>query len=422
MKHSNRLWRRFAAAYAANISADRLVDLTVPLIALVASGDLAIAGIYLASASAGKMAVGPFLSSTVQRHAHLYWTSIANMIQGVALAVFAVSVVSDFVPVLLVTGIGLIAGCGSGLFSMVSQATVRAIVQKRYYFKANAHLEIIDSLFTLVIPLTAGILADTLGAGFGIGLAAALLSGAAALRWGMPPTSSSGSRGRHRPAALAATCRQDCLNGTRILGLPFQGRIRRMISIHMLVLATLGSLLIPVATYRIHDLGGSGTSTGIAISAAGAGGLLAAWLAGRFAKLTSNTVLSCILLVISVSAVPLMMYAPSVIIVAACVFVCDALASWLYVSLPSYRMASESESLLVDVSSGMLTVSSFLGVMSGLLLSWFGQAPEIYMLTFAVAVISITSALVSFCTGRPQQLEVMLHDAQEEGHVRDYDS
>lgn len=195
-----------------------------------------------------------------------------------------------------------------------------------------------------------------------------------------------------------------------------------MISIHSLALVTLSGLLIPVATYRIYYLGGSGTSTGIAISAAGAGGLLAAWLAGKYEKLTSNTIFSCVLLIVSVSSVPLMMFAPSVAMVAVCVFVCDALASWLYVSLPSYRMASESESSLVDVSSGMLSTASFLGVLSGLLISWFGQAPEIYVLTLTVGLVLIVSTLLAFTTGHPKQLEAMLHEPESDEYFSDSDT
>lgn len=413
MTDPRRLWKRFTVAYAANITADRLVDVTVPLLALIIAGNISLAGVYVAFFSIGRMLIGPLLSQTIKKLSHVYWSSIANILQAVILGIFAgiILITEISIPIIAIIGFG--AGVGSGLFAMVTQPTVRAIVPKERFFKANSHLEIIDSIFTLLVPVCAGFLSDTLGPSYGIAIGSLVLAFAGALRWGMP----TGRYSKHQtgePTTHRERRTSWVLTRLAVVAIPFTGGLRRFVSVNSIVLLTVSTLLVPIASYRIHELGGGGASVGISVSAAGAGGIIAAILAGHFQRFTASVRLNVLLITVATIVIPAMLIMPNIALVALLVFVCDAVASWLYVALPTYRMATETDCSLVDVSSGMLTTGSLASVFLGALLAKFGSAPALYWLVLVACAVLLVAVFSSFAAGNTSRLQTILRPEGQE--------
>ncbi|KGM12417.1 MFS transporter [Cellulomonas bogoriensis] len=388
-------WRRFAAAYAANISGDRLADLAVPVTSVAAVGGIQLAGVYIAAHSLPRLLLGPTIAGVVQRHPHRSWCAYGNWIQAGALAFLALMVLTGQGGVWSFAVAGTVAGAGSGVFGVSVQATIRGLVPNRRLAAANSTLEVIDSTFTLLVPLLAGVLVDLAGPAPVLGLTSLAFAAAALMRTGIPageaPQGPPVTGGGPTPVRHVA----------RVLAEPFRGPVRRFISVSLLLLGGLSVMLIPVATFQISQLGGTATSVGVAISAAGAGGLLTSLLAGRLTGVTRSSRWAMVMMAATAASLPLVFLSPAVGVVIVLVGVVDGLASWLFVSLPTMRMATEKPDALVAVSAGQMSSASLVALAVGAGLTLFGEGTSLVVF---VALAAAAAICVLAAVGSPSHL------------------
>lgn len=161
-------------------------------------------------------------------------------------------------------------------------------------------------------------------------------------------------------------------------------------------------LIIPVASLHISELGGDATMIGMAISAAGAGGLLASVLAGRWRRYSTSVRCTYFIVIAAFASVPAILLSPYVAVAIVLVGLSDALASWLYVSLPTLRMATESPRSLVTVTAGATSYAAVTSFVVGAGISIAQDA--VTLAWFVVATVVIATAVVVI-TARQTDLE-----------------
>lgn len=377
-------WRRFAAAYSLTITADRFVDVAVPVASMAATGDISLAGVYLAATGLPRFVLGPLFSAVLKTRPHLSWCSIGNGLQMIGLSILAVNMALGSGS----TGFalaGFITGIGAGIYGLAAQATIRSLVLREHFPRASSTLEVIDSALTLATPLAAGALAETLGPAFLVAATALAFAGAALLRAGLHPEGADPPVTRTRQLATPNAARiRHMLNELRS---PFLGHGRRFISVASLVLAGGSLLLIPVASLAIYGAGGSAIDVGLSISAAGLGGLVTGFLAGRFTKITNSITWVVVALTLVLLSVPVLLYVHDIFAVIVLVGLSDAFASWLFVSLPSLRMACEDTGSLVSITAGMMTAQAVASFALGLGISIFQTRESLWIFTAAVCAL-----------------------------------
>lgn len=396
-------WRRFAAAYSLTITGDRFVDVAVPVTSLAAAGNISFAGVYLAATGLPRFFLGPLISVLVKAKPHLSWCSIGNWVQMLGLLALAVSLAVEGSGVAGFAVSGFITGFGAGIYGLAAQATIRSLVVKEQLPRANSTLEVIDSALTLATPLAAGALAEMLGPSFLVIITAVAFAGAAVLRMGLHP-----GEVRCAPARtdLQLSIRKVTWAGRIIADLrsPFQGQGRRFISIAVLVLTSGSMLLIPVASLGIYAVGGSAVDVGLAISVAGLGGLITGFLAGQFVKITNSVTWVIVALALVLMTVPALFLAPDKITIIIVVGLSDAFASWLFVSLPSLRMACEDTESLVSITAGMMTAQALASFVLGLGISAFQTQESLRVFTVAVCSVGALSVLAAATTSAKRDI------------------
>lgn len=383
-------WRKFLVAYSVTISGERIADLAIPLTSLAVTGGLQLAGLYIAATSIPKFLIGPLLSPLIRRSPRRSWCSYGNWMQAAAFALlcsFVLTGVSESIAFILA---GLLAGTGAGIFGLTAQATIRSLLPDRKVSSANSSLEVVDSLFTLGVPLAAGLLVDWLGPGPVLAITALAFGGAALLRTGLWVEQNPAERDKVEEHSSVVSYRVRLLE---TIVSPFGTPVRSFVSIGSLLLASSSILLIPIASAQISQLDGNAFTVGIAISAAGAGGLIASVIAGRAKKTTLSTRWTAAITIAMIVSVPVIFSSSNLVMVIVLVGVSDALASWLYVAYPTIRMLNETSTELVPITAGMMTFGSIFTLLIGLGLSTFSSGNG--LLGFAL-VISVLF-LVLFC-------------------------
>ncbi|GAB3755464.1 hypothetical protein GCM10027591_04500 [Zhihengliuella somnathii] len=397
-------WRRFAVAYSANITGDRLVDLTVPVTSIALTGGLRLAGIYLAAHSVPRFFIGPLVSQFMVARPGRSWCAYGNWLQALALGSLACLLWVDGTAPWAFAVAGLGAGVGAGIFGVAAQATVRNIVPHSFLPRANATLEALDSLLTLAVPVSAGLLVDHVGPVPVLWMTSALFALAALLRRGLRLDEGAVAAGIGRVVGYLAGLRQ-------VLAAPFIGASRRYLTIALLSLGGMSLLTIPAASLHISELGGEATEIGMAISAAGAGGLLASVLAGRWGRLSASIRGSFVMAIATFASVPAILLSPHVAVAIVMVGVSDALASWLYVSLPTLRMATESPRSLVTVTAG---ATSYGAVVSFVVGAGIWVAEDGGMLAWLVAAAAVIATGTVAITAQRTDFQVLQAQAERD--------
>ncbi len=396
MKNRPKGWSRFVAAYSANIGADRLVDLSVPIASLMLADGLQLAGAYVAAAGFPRLIVGPVLATVLRRHPHRSWCSLGSALQALALSALTVVLFLGVANPATFALAGFVSGLGAGIYSIAAQATIRSLLPPRRLPSGNSTLEMVDSGLTMLVPLGAGFLANALGPAW-VAAASSVFFGAAALgRMGLTPGKQ--AKPRLNEARVAPPVRSRLVTHVSVLRIPFSSPPRRLISIAWLSLSVSSVLMVPAATERILSLGGDSISVGLAVSATGLLGFCGSFLAGRRQRLAYSARLSVTLLVAVVISIPTLLLMPNVMLVIVLVGASDALASWLYVALPSVRMATEQPDSLLAISAGMLTWGALANMLVGVGMSIASSGIALLMMLCAIACALTLAVLLASTT------------------------
>ena len=355
-------WKRFVFAYSANISAERILDLAIPVISISLTGGIRYATTYIAANSVPRLVVGPLLVKIIQENPRRSWCAYGNWIQAVAFGILAISFSMGILNTWHFIAAGLIGGVGAGIFGVALQATVKNILPKKELSSANSTLEVIDSLFTLVIPVFAGYLVETFGATLILAFGSGIFMSAGLLRMGLlaGENESGNSKGPKK-----VTFRSYLRGFFDALVIPFLGDERRLITVSSLCLSSISLLLIPVASSQLSFLGGGPSLIGIAVSVSGFCGLVTSFLAGRFTRVTSSVRWGLIFIFLALASVLGIMISPAAGFVVFFVGLCDGLASWLYVSLPTMRMATETSDSLLGIAAGCMSCNALVAFLIG---------------------------------------------------------
>lgn len=375
-------WQRFTLAYSASISGDRFTDLLIPVSSIAATGGIRLAGAYIAANSVPRFLIGPLLVGVVQRNPGRSWCAYGNWIQALGVGFLAIAIYTGHVDFVTFVVAGLISGLGTGIFGLAFQATVRNLVPDDNLATANSTLEVIDSLFTLLIPICAGIIVEWTGTVVALCVTTCGFIGAALLRMGLGASATRNIVSSDPNESIVLYLR----GLGRTVASPFVGNRRRFISVGSLFLGATSVLIIPVASLQINSLGGNAISVGIAISAAGGSGLLAGFLAGRFTTITRSVRWTLRLLILAMIFIPIILVSPSIAIVIGLVAASDAVATWLYVSLPTLRMATETSEALIPITAGMMTCGAVAAFIVGASVSALGQGTPLTVFVSAVCL------------------------------------
>ena len=138
--------------------------------------------------------------------------------------------------------VGVLLGAAAGVQTVVFGATVKAVVPASWMGRAQAQLEIADSLTSFVAPLLATWMLLSWQPGLALVVAGSLYLLVAALRWRYVIVASVRSRPRPRGR-----------RGLSWFLVPFEGRERRHVSVAVLTASLLTMLCVPVAsaTFRV---------------------------------------------------------------------------------------------------------------------------------------------------------------------------
>ncbi len=395
MKSRPKGWSRFVASYSANIGADRFVDLSVPIASLALADGLQLAGAYVAAASLPRLFVGPALAAVLRRSPHRSWCSLGSALQSLALFALAAALFLGVAHPATFALAGLVSGLGAGIYSIAAQATIHSILPPERLPSGNSTLEMVDSGLTMLVPLGAGFLATLWGSAWVIALAGFFFGGAALGRMGLTPGKPLNARSSNE-VPVYPPLRTRLIRHVGVLRIPFSSPPRRLISIAWLALSVSSVLMVPAATERILSLGGDSINVGLAASVAGLLGFCGSFLAGRLQQLAYSARLSVALLVAVVISIPLILTMPNVLLVILLVGASDALASWLYVALPSQRMATEQPDSLLAISAGMMTWGALASMLAGAGISIAsGGIPLLVMLSTLAGLFVLTLLLAS---------------------------
>ena len=253
---------------------------------------------------------------------------------------------------------GVLLGAAAGVQMVVFGATVKAVVPASWMGRAQAQLEVADSLTSFVAPLLATWMLLSWQPGLALVVAGSLYLLVAALRWRYVIVASVQSRPRPRGR-----------RGLSWFLVPFEGRERRHVSVAVLTVSLLTMLCVPVASVRLEILGLSPSMSGMVIAATSLGSIPAALIAGRLIPRmdASRLVLVVPLLGALVLLVGLHFSSslPLTLVLAAGF---DACACWVFVVTGTARTQGEEALDLVRIAAVMSVLGAAVSTLAGVML------------------------------------------------------
>lgn len=407
MKLRGSQWQRFRAAYAGNITGERIVDLAIPVISLLSTGGVAYSGLFIFASSLPMFAVGPFAPRVIQKRGTLAWCSIGNAIQGVSIVFLLLSIMGDGINGHFVAVSGFLYGVGNGLFGIAVMPSLRGILPRERLGNAASSMEVIDSALTLIAPVVIGLVIDCWNVEGVLLIAAAFQFMASVLRFDMSATSDT-SGNASDPGANPT-------HGSAVATLfsPFSNMGRALISSLSLGVTLVSMAMIPVASAQISHLGGSASHIGFAVAATGAMGLGAAYLAGRMPTASSSISVSVMVFICACVLLALMASVPSIILIICAVGLLDGLASWMYVSLPHKRMIMETAESLTSIGGGQMFWGATLGTLAGAAIATFNDPQSVGVLALYIGALNVICVLGLALAGGSKEVRRSL--AAEDG-------
>ena len=151
-------WRTFLGSYVLSIAGDRWLDTAVPALSLLVFGDLQGAALYLWSSGCARPLTSWGAGRWVSRWPAFPWLGGSNLLTGIAMAGLGLVFMSGGPVSVVRVGVivaGVLLGAAAGVQTVVFGATVKAVVPASWMGRAQAQLEVADSLTSFVAPLLA---------------------------------------------------------------------------------------------------------------------------------------------------------------------------------------------------------------------------------------------------------------------------
>ena len=354
-------WRTFLGSYVLSIAGDRWLDTAVPAVSLLLFGDLQGAALYLWSSGCARPLTSWGAGRWVSRWPAFPWLGGSNLLTGIAMAGLGLVFMSEGPVAVVRVGVivaGVLLGAAAGVQTVVFGATVKAVVPASWMGRAQAQLEIADSLTSFVAPLLATWMLLSWQPGLALVVAGSLYLLVAALRWRYVIVTLVQSRPRPRGR-----------RGLSWFLVPFEGRERRHVSAAVLTASLLMMLCVPVASARLEILGLSPGLSGIVIAATSLGSIPAALIAGRLIPRmdASRLILVVPLLgaLILLVCLHLSSSLPLTLVLAAGF---DACACWVFVVTGTARTQGEEALDLVRIAAVMSVLGAAVSTLAGVML------------------------------------------------------
>ena len=354
-------WRTFLGSYVLSIAGDRWLDTAVPTLSLLVFGDLQGAALYLWSSGCARPLTSWGAGRWVSRWPAFPWLGGSNLLTGIAMAGLGLVFMSGGPVSVVRVGVivaGVLLGATAGVQTVVFGATVKAVVPASWMGRAQAQLEVADSLTSFVAPLLATWMLLSWQPGLALVVAGSLYLLVAALRWRYVIVASFQSRPRPRGR-----------RGLSWFLVPFEGRERRHVSVAVLTASLLTMLCVPVASVRLEILGLSPSMSGMVIAATSLGSVPTALIAGRLIPRmdASRLILVVPLLgaLILLVCLHLSSSLPLTLVLAAGF---DACACWVFVVTGTARTQGEEALDLVWIAAVMSVLGAAVSTLAGVML------------------------------------------------------
>ena len=354
-------WRTFLGSYVLSIAGDRWLDTAVPALSLLLFGDLQGAALYLWSSGCARPLTSWGAGRWVSRWPAFPWLGGSNLLTGIAMAGLGLVFMSGGPVSVVRVGVivvGVLLGAAAGVQMVVFGATVKAVVPASWMGRAQAQLEIADSLTSFVAPLLATWMLLSWQPGLALVVAGSLYLLVAALRWRYVIVSSFQSR--RLPGV------------SRVLSwflVPFEGGERRHVSVAVLTASLLTMLCVPVASARLEILGLSPGLSGMVIAATSLGSIPAALVAGRLIPRMDASRLILVLPLLGALILLVCLHLSSNLpLTLALAAGFDACACWVFVVTGTARTQGEEALDLVRIAAVMSVLGAAVSTLAGVML------------------------------------------------------
>ena len=354
-------WRTFLGSYVLSIAGDRWLDTAVPALSLLLFGDLQGAALYLWSSGCARPLTSWGAGRWVSRWPAFPWLGGSNLLTGIAMAGLGLVFMSGGPVSVVRVGVivvGVLLGAAAGVQMVVFGATVKAVVPASWMGRAQAQLEIADSLTSFVAPLLATWMLLSWQPGLALVVAGSLYLLVAALRWRYVIVSSFQSR--RLPGV------------SRVLSwflVPFEGGERRHVSVAVLTVSLLTMLCVPVASARLEILGLSPGLSGMVIAATSLGSIPAALVAGRLIPRMDASRLILVLPLLGALILLVCLHLSSNLpLTLALAAGFDACACWVFVVTGTARTQGEEALDLVRIAAVMSVLGAAVSTLAGVML------------------------------------------------------
>ena len=354
-------WRTFLGSYVLSIAGDRWLDTAVPALSLLLFGDLQGAALYLWSSGCARPLTSWGAGRWVSRWPAFPWLGGSNLLTGIAMAGLGLVFMSGGPVSVVQVGVivaGVLLGAAAGVQTVVFGATVKAVVPASWMGRAQAQLEIADSLTSFVAPLLATWMLLSWQPGLALVVAGSLYLLVAALRWRYVIVSSFQSR--RLPGV------------SRVLSwflVPFEGGERRHVSVAVLTASLLTMLCVPVASARLEILGLSPGLSGMVIAATSLGSIPAALVAGRLIPRMDASRLILVLPLLGALILLVCLHLSSNLpLTLALAAGFDACACWVFVVTGTARTQGEEALDLVRIAAVMSVLGAAVSTLAGVML------------------------------------------------------
>ena len=381
-------WRTFLGSYVLSIAGDRWLDTAVPALSLLLFGDLQGAALYLWSSGCARPLTSWGAGRWVSRWPAFPWLGGSNLLTGIAMAGLGLVFMSGGPVSVVRVGVivvGVLLGAAAGVQTVVFGATVKAVVPASWMGRAQAQLEIADSLTSFVAPLLATWMLLSWQPGLALVVAGSLYLLVAALRWRYVIVSSFQSR--RLPGV------------SRVLSwflVPFEGGERRHVSVAVLTVSLLTMLCVPVASARLEILGLSPGLSGMVIAATSLGSIPAALVAGRLIpRMDASRLILVLPLLGALILLVCLHLSSSLPLTLALAAGFDACACWVFVVTGTARTQGEEALDLVRIAAVMSVLGAAVSTLAGVMLlgvtDLFGQVAVLAGCLLCVAACGLSA-------------------------------
>jgi predicted MFS family arabinose efflux permease len=352
--HISRSVRRFIGFQSASILGDRIAQVSVPLAILTVTGSPSAAGIVAAANQLPGFLTAAAAGSLADRRSRKVLSISSDLGRAVLYLLLAVMLLSNTVNLFLVVVVMFVIGVLDTVAGISHYAWLPELAGDRELIRANELLEGGDAAVTIIGPPIGGVLIDFLGRSSGVlANAFSFLISAAGLA-SLPRDHVATAESVNEPGASFSGLRLIASNGTqRGIQLMYTGTF-----------ATTGALVLIALTAGYQKLSLRPSIASLAVSGAGVGGLLAAFvLAPRLRDLPLRRVCTAIYVSVTVSFL-IVASASNIAALFAAMMVADCAITMSFIVLGTLRQSITSGSALGQVAGMSAAINSLIATVA----------------------------------------------------------